>query len=98
MSATILGKITGRGSNATVGDNLQNLLHKEMNRKEFLATIGFGVASIFGFSTIIKFLTGRPNPLSLQSQAEPAGRTNGFGASDYGNKRHHLEKLKNQNS
>lgn len=39
--------------------NLQPLLQKEMTRQEFLLTLGLGVASIFGFSTIIHLLTGK---------------------------------------
>lgn len=35
---------------------LNNLMQKEMSRKEFLATMGLGVASILGFSTILKLL------------------------------------------
>jgi hypothetical protein len=38
---------------------LNELMDKEMSRKEFLATVGFGIASIMGLSTIIKFLTGK---------------------------------------
>jgi hypothetical protein len=35
---------------------LNNLMQKEMSRKEFLATMGLGVASVLGFSTILKLL------------------------------------------
>lgn len=38
---------------------LNELMEKEMSRKEFLATVGFGLASVFGLSTIFKLLTGK---------------------------------------
>jgi len=38
---------------------LDTLFQREMTRKEFLATLGFGMASIMGFSTIIRLLTGK---------------------------------------
>jgi hypothetical protein len=38
---------------------IHSLMQKEMTRKEFLATVGFGVASIFGFASVLKMLTGR---------------------------------------
>mgnify|MGYP001552823013 CR=1 FL=1 len=38
---------------------LDHLMQKEMSRKEFLATLGFGVVSILGFSSIIHMLTGK---------------------------------------
>lgn len=53
---------------------LDELFQKEMSRKEFLAAIGFGLASVFGFSHIIRALTGK------------SGKTNarGYGSSPYG--------------
>lgn len=41
---------------------INELMQKEMTRKEFLATVGFGVASIFGLSTLIRWLSGKDNP------------------------------------
>ena len=38
---------------------IDSLLQKEMSRKEFLMTLGFGLASILGFSTLIHLLTGK---------------------------------------
>lgn len=38
---------------------LNSIMQKEMTRKEFLATVGFGVATLFGASTLIKLLTGK---------------------------------------
>lgn len=34
-------------------------MQKEMTRKEFLATMGFGLASVLGFSSIIGLLSGK---------------------------------------
>ncbi|HET7302354.1 MAG TPA: hypothetical protein VFI74_03440 [Candidatus Saccharimonadales bacterium] len=38
---------------------LDNIVNREVTRKEFLATMGFGIASILGFSTLLKLLFGR---------------------------------------
>jgi hypothetical protein len=54
---------------------LAQLLQKDMTRQEFLVTLGLGVASIFGFSTIIRLLTGH----SLDRHA-----SRGYGSSPYG--------------
>jgi hypothetical protein len=55
---------------------IQDLMQKEMTRKEFLATMGFGVAAIFGFSTLIGLLTGKSNPFHQQHM--------GYGGGPYG--------------
>lgn len=39
---------------------VQELLHKEMTRHEFLATLGLGVATLLGFSSIVKIFSGNP--------------------------------------
>lgn len=57
---------------------IDHLMQKEMSRKEFLATLGFGLASIMGFSTIIHMLTGK----SLTHRG--IGSQNGFGGGAYG--------------
>ena len=36
---------------------LDQLMQKEMTRKEFLLTLGLGVVSIFGFERIVELLT-----------------------------------------
>jgi hypothetical protein len=59
--------------------HLEDIMHKEMSRKEFLATVGFGLASLFGFSTAIKFLFGK-------NQASGRTATMGYGSSAYGGK------------
>lgn len=56
--------------------HLQELLQKEMTRKEFLATVGFGIASIFGLSTILHMLGSKPNHVSQ-----------GYGSNTYGKSR-----------
>ena len=57
---------------------LQTLMQKEMTRKEFLATMGLAVASVLGFSSLIKLLTGK----SLHSQF--GMQHSGYGSSPYG--------------
>lgn len=63
---------------------LNDLMQKEMTRKEFLATLGFGVASIMGFSTLLGLL-GKKNPLQQHS-------TNAYG---YGNGAYGGQKSRN---
>ena len=53
------------------------LAQKEMTRKEFITTMGFGVASIFGFSTVIHLLSGKSGLLAHKS-------TSGYGGGAYG--------------
>ena len=56
---------------------LNGIMHKEMTRKEFLATLGFGLATILGFSTLLRLLTGKDNnPFKQQ--------TIGYGNGAYG--------------
>jgi len=58
---------------------IHTLMQKDMTRKEFLTAMGFGVASIFGFSTLIHLLTGKSfGPIQHQQSGM------GYGASKYG--------------
>jgi Trp operon repressor len=59
---------------------IQALMQKEMSRKEFLATLGFGLATIAGFGSILKFLTGKSHPFQKQVGG-------GYGSSAYGGRR-----------
>lgn len=63
---------------------IDTLLRKEMSRKEFLATLGFGLASVMGLSTIIKLLSGKSpgNHLGLTDH--------GYGANTYGGITKHI--------
>lgn len=54
---------------------LQGLMQKEMSRKEFLATIGLGIVTVMGFSTLVNTLMGKNN----QQQTNV-----GYGSSPYG--------------
>lgn len=54
---------------------LDEVMNKEMTRKEFLATLGFGIASIMGFSTVLRFLFGRGSQQTANA---------GYGANAYG--------------
>lgn len=58
---------------------LEDILNKEMSRKEFLTTVGLGIASLFGMSTILHFLLGRRTSGSTAAQAKL-----GYGSSVYG--------------
>jgi hypothetical protein len=57
---------------------IDKLLQKEVTRKEFLTLSGFGLASVFGFGTIVKLLTGHSASSVFKKQ------TNGYGSSPYG--------------
>ena len=58
--------------------HVETLLNKEMTRKEFLGTLGFGLASIMGFSSIIAFLTGKNH------HSSSVATNQGYGSSAYG--------------
>jgi hypothetical protein len=58
---------------------LDTLFQREMTRKEFLATLGFGMASIMGFSTVIQLLTGKSINGHLGRHV-----SSGYGSSPYG--------------
>lgn len=55
------------------------LMQKEMSRKEFLATLGLGMASVMGFSAIIRLLTGKSIDGHLKRHV-----SSGYGSSPYG--------------
>lgn len=55
------------------------LLQKEMSRKEFVTTLGLGMATVMGFSTIIHMLTGKSVRSRLGQKVD-----NGYGSSAYG--------------
>jgi hypothetical protein len=60
---------------------LQSLLQKEISRKEFIATLGFGIASLIGISNVVQSLTGRSMaPSFMQSKQQSSG----YGSSPYG--------------
>jgi hypothetical protein len=60
---------------------LSSLMEKEVSRKEFLGMSGLAIASIFGFGTVIKLLTGK----SLGGNAH---LSSGYGSSAYGGSKH----------
>ena len=60
--------------------HLQNLLNKEVSRKEFLGITFLAIGSIMGIGTIIKLVTGK----SLESH-EAFG--NGYGSTAYGGRK-----------
>jgi hypothetical protein len=58
--------------------HLSTLMDKEVSRKEFLGMSGLAVASLFGFGTAIKLMTGK----SLSHH--PHIQSDGYGAPAYG--------------
>ena len=61
--------------------NLDELLEKEISRKEFLAFIGGGILTLFGVHNLISYITQFNRP---QSISKPAESRQGFGASKFG--------------
>jgi hypothetical protein len=60
---------------------ISDLMQKDMTRKEFLATLGFGVATVLGFSTLLRLITGKNNnPFHQQSAV-------GYGGGTYGGRK-----------
>ena len=55
------------------------LMEKEMTRQEFLATLGFGFASILGFSNLIQLLTGKSSTSRFHGSS-----SGGYGSTAYG--------------
>ena len=63
--------------------HLSSLLDKEVSRKEFLGMSGLAIASVLGFGTIVKLLTGKS--LSGHPQLRHLGTgVTGYGTSAYG--------------
>lgn len=62
--------------------HLDSLMQKEMTRKEFMTTLGFGFLSILGLSTIIRLLTGTDPSQQLNRQL--GGSQYGYGGGSYG--------------
>lgn len=56
---------------------IQDLMQKEMTRKEFITTVGFGLASIAGLSTLLHLL-GKKSPW------DNAGTSFSYGGGPYG--------------
>lgn len=57
---------------------IQTLAQREVTRKEFLTTVGFGLMSIMGLGSIIKLLSGKGQSLQHHNMAA------GYGLSAYG--------------
>ena len=60
---------------------LDTLMQKEMDRKEFLVTAGFGIAALLGLSTILQFL-GKSNEVATAQKSD-----SGYGAASFGKER-----------
>ncbi len=57
---------------------IQALMQKEMTRKEFIATLGFGAATVLGLSSVLNMLGhGKKNPFQ-------GNQSLGYGSSAYG--------------
>jgi hypothetical protein len=63
-------------------DHIGELTAKELTRREFLATLGVGLISIMGLSSILKLLSAKGHAHQLQSSGN--SRSYGYGTSAYG--------------
>jgi hypothetical protein len=54
---------------------IQALLNKRVSRKQFLLLLGFGVVSIFGFSTLLHFITGKQIPGHISTSRHTPSKT-----------------------
>ena len=59
--------------------HINTIAQREVTRKEFLATLGFGIMSIMGIGSIIKLLTGKSPMSSIKHEMNQ-----GYGSSAYG--------------
>jgi len=57
-------------------ERLENILQKEMTRKEFLATLGLGLISVLGMGAVVRLLFGKARGASHTATS--------YGASAYG--------------
>lgn len=64
-----------------VQKQVSDLLQREMTRKEFMATLGFGAATLMGFGSIVRLLTGTHTTSATPQHGTTA---TGYGASVYG--------------
>jgi len=63
---------------------LASLMQQEMTRKEFLTALGFGIATVLGFGSLLRLLTGKQAfPIQQHSTV-----SNGYGSNAYGGSRH----------
>lgn len=60
----------------------QELLSKEMTRKQFLGHIAIGILTITGISAALNTMTGSSNKTSRS--AKPNNKSGGYGGSAYG--------------
>jgi len=61
--------------------HLEHIMQREMTRKEFLATLGFGLISVMGVGTLVRLLLGKDNAVQHLNSAST------YGGSTYGRSR-----------
>lgn len=59
-------------------DHIENILNREMTRKEFLQHVGSGMLVLFGITSLIKAITGQSNKGTIKQQGAA------YGSSVYG--------------
>lgn len=60
-----------------MNQHVNHIINKEVSRKEFLGMSGLAIASVFGFGTLVKLLTGKSLTGSKNAMS-------GYGSSAYG--------------
>lgn len=64
--------------------NINDLLDRDISRKEFLQFIGGGIIVLFGLQNLINYLS-HYNPGSSDPTKQPSETRHGFGSSKFGN-------------
>lgn len=61
---------------------LQELLHKDMSRQEFVTALGLAIISMFGFSSALKFLLEHNSKTTTTVTTQKVA--SGYGSTAYG--------------
>ncbi len=62
---------------------LATLMKREMTRKEFMLTLGFGAATLLGMGSILQLV--KPNFAQNLGSGHTKAAANGYGSRAYGN-------------
>ena len=67
-----------------VAQQIDQLLNKEMDRKDFLKHVGLAAIAITGATTILRILVNQPSAVSGTKKLADSSSKSGYGASSYG--------------
>lgn len=72
--------IKQKGNSMAIKQELNTLLTKKMDRKDFLKVVGVGVIAATGIGTLLRTI----NPSQSQTRVGSASNAQGYGSSAYG--------------